>query len=66
MSRDTCGRSLHVDTFLTEWESITSDKWVFDLNWEGYKLEFIRKPSFGGMKETVIPSCLTIVLERNR
>ena len=50
--------------FLTDWESITSDKWVLDMIWEGYKLEFIRKPSFRGIKETVIPSCQTIILEK--
>ena len=37
------GRLTH---FLTEWESITSDKWVLDLIREDYKLEFIQKPSF--------------------
>lgn len=43
MSKDTCGRSLI--TFLT-------DKWVLDLIREGYKMEFIRKPPFRGIKET--------------
>ena len=55
------GRLTH---FLTEWESITSDKWVLDLIREGYKLEFIRKPSFRGIKETVVPSCQTMLLEK--
>ena len=55
------GRLTH---FLTEWESITSDKWVLDLIQEGYKLEFIRKPSFRGIKETVVPSCQTMLLEK--
>ena len=52
--------------FLTEWESITSDKWVLDLIGEGYKLEFIRKPSFRGKKDTVIPSYQTILLEKEK
>ena len=56
------GRLTHF--FLTEWESITSDKWVLDLIREGYKLEFIRKPSFPGIKETVVPSCQTMLLEK--
>ena len=55
------GRLTH---FLTEWESITSDKWVLDLIREGYKLEFIRKPSFRGIKEAVVPSCQTMILEK--
>ena len=55
------GRLTH---FLTEWESILSDKWILDQIWERYKLEFIRKPSFRCIKETVIRSCQIILLEK--
>lgn len=46
------GRLTH---FLTEWKSVTSDKWVLELIQDGYKLEFIQKPPFRGIKATVVP-----------
>ena len=55
------GRLSH---FLTEWESITSDKWVLSLIREGYKLEFIQKPPFRGIKETMVPICQAMSIEK--
>ena len=37
---------------LKEWKLITQDKWVLSVLKEGYKLEFIQKPKFLGIKET--------------
>ena len=55
------GRLSH---FLTEWENITSDKWVLELIREGYKLEFMRKPPFRGIKETVVSVCQTVSIAK--
>ena len=38
--------------FQTMWEKITTDKWVISIVKEGYKLEFVKKPPFLGIKET--------------
>ena len=46
------GRLSH---FLPEWQRITSDKWVLDLVEHGYKLEFLKKPPFLGIKPTNVP-----------
>ena len=46
------GRLAH---FLPEWEKITSDKWVLEVIREGYKLEFLEKPPFLGIKPTNVP-----------
>ena len=43
------GRLSH---FLHAWEKITTDKWVLDVVKHGYKLEFIQKPPFLGIKPT--------------
>lgn len=41
--------------FLKEWEKITTDKWVLEVIREGYKLEFLEKPPFLGVKPTRVP-----------
>ena len=41
--------------FLQEWEKITSDKWVLNTIKTGYKLEFLVKPPFQGVKATNVP-----------
>ena len=41
--------------FLQEWGKITSDKWVLDTIKTGYKLEFLEKPPFQGVKATNVP-----------
>lgn len=43
------GRLTH---FLPEWEKITQEKWVLSVIKEGYKLEFLQKPPFQGIKST--------------
>ena len=53
-----------VPHFLTEWENITSDKCVLEFIREGYKLEFIRKPPFRGIKETVVSVCQTVSIAK--
>lgn len=50
--------------FLTEWETITSDKWALDLIREGYKMEFIRKPPFRGIKETFVSVRQAVSIEK--
>jgi len=40
--------------FLKEWEQITQDQWILSIIREGYKLEFLQKPPFLGIKETVV------------
>ena len=40
--------------FLKEWEQITQDRWILSIIREGYKLEFLQKPPFLGIKETVV------------
>ena len=55
------GRLSH---FLTDWESITSDRWVLELIREGYKLEFIQKTPFRGIKETVVPVCQNVSIAK--
>ena len=40
--------------FLQNWEQITTDKWVLSIIKEGYKLEFNQKPSWTGIKKTII------------
>ena len=45
------GRLRH---FLPKWEQITRDQWVLNIIKEGYKLEFIQKPPFSGIKETKV------------
>lgn len=37
------------------WERITSDQWVLSVIKEGYKLEFLQKPQFGGIRNTNVP-----------
>jgi len=37
-----------------EWEQITQDQWILSIIREGYKLEFLQKPPFLGIKETVV------------
>lgn len=43
------GRLTH---FLPEWKKITQEKWVLSVIKEGYKLEFLQKPPFQGIKST--------------
>ena len=38
--------------FQKNWQLITTDKWVLSIIKEGYKLEFIKKPIFQGIKQT--------------
>ena len=45
------GRLTH---FLQEWEQITQDQWVLSIIKDGYKLEFLQKPPFQGIKKTVV------------
>ena len=45
------GRLSH---FLPEWEKITTDKWILSIIKEGYQLEFIQKPPFLGIKQTLV------------
>lgn len=40
--------------FLNEWEKITNDQWVLSIIKEGYKLEFLQKPKFQGIRETKV------------
>lgn len=47
------GRLSH---FLPKWKEITTDFWVLDVIENGYKLEFVKKPPFLGIKETRVPS----------
>ena len=46
------GRLSH---YLKEWETVTADNWVLELIRDGYKMEFLRKPPFRGVKETIVP-----------
>ena len=46
------GRLSH---FLKEWETITADKLVLELIRGSYKMEFLHKPPFRGVKETIVP-----------
>ena len=39
----------------TCWEKVTSDKWVLYTIKTGYKLEFLEKPPFQGVKATNVP-----------
>ena len=41
--------------FMNEWKKITDDKWVLEIIQKGYKLEFLKKPAFGGIKHTRVP-----------
>ena len=41
--------------FAKNWQLITQDNWVLSIIKEGYKLEFLQKPPFLGVKKTVIP-----------
>ena len=45
------GRLSH---FLKEWEQITQDQCILSIIREGYKLEFLQKPPFLGINETVV------------
>jgi hypothetical protein len=47
------GRLSH---FFAEWQKITNDQWVLDIIQNGYKLEFIKKPPFLGIKHTKVNS----------
>jgi hypothetical protein len=38
------------DSFFPKWEKITKKKWVLSVIKEGYKLEFLQKPPFQGIK----------------
>ena len=40
--------------FTDNWKKITDDEWVLSVVQEGYKLEFVKKPLFSGVKETKI------------
>lgn len=40
--------------FLQNWEMITLDQWVLSIISEGYKLEFIEKPLWTGIKKTKV------------
>lgn len=45
------GRLVH---FFPKWEEITNDKWVLAIIQNGYKLEFLQKPPFLGVKKTFV------------
>jgi hypothetical protein len=47
------GRLTH---FFPKWEKITKKKWVLSVIKEGYKLEFLQKPPFQGIKSTQRPT----------
>ena len=40
--------------FLKEWKLITQHNWVLLVLKEGYKLEFVQKPKFLGVKKTYV------------
>lgn len=40
--------------FYQKWEQITNDQWVLDLIREGYKFEFLEKPKFNDIKQTIV------------
>ena len=41
--------------FMNVWKKITDDKWVLEIVQKGYKLEFLKKPAFRGIKHTRVP-----------
>jgi hypothetical protein len=43
-----------LNKFLPNWEKIATDQWVLSIIKEGYKLEFFQKPSWTGIKKTII------------
>jgi hypothetical protein len=45
------GRLKH---FLPNWKKITQDNWVLSIIQQGYKLEFLEKPVFNGVKESTV------------
>ena len=45
------GRLKH---FYQKWKQITEDQWVLDIIKKGYKIEFLTKPAFNGVKQTKI------------
>ena len=40
--------------FLENWKKITNDQWVLSVIEKGYKLEFIKKPIWQGIKQTIV------------
>ena len=54
------GRLTH---FLPEWEKITQENWVLSIIKEGYKLEFIQKPPFQGIKSTLVNTKNLVLLK---
>ena len=40
--------------FLQNWKMITTDQWVLSIIEEGYKLEFLQRPAWTGIKKTII------------
>ena len=40
---------------MNEWKKITDDKWVLEIIQKGYKLEFLKKQAFRGIKQTSVP-----------
>ena len=45
------GRLTH---FLQNWKQITTDQWVISIIEMGYKLEFLQRPQFVGIKKTIV------------
>ena len=40
---------------MNEWKKITNIKWAFEIIQKGYKLDFLKKPAFRGIKHTCVP-----------